>query len=146
MVRGEDREILLDTATHSVTGTYDRAAQSITMFGILGISGGRERVVWLAAKVENHASSMWPPRSPAVASHASVATLTTLCFLFPRHTGKVGELLKRTVRRDNGEHLRPDTSALTPGPSATGPDNPDGPVPRQPVEGTPQRREKSDET
>ena len=71
--------------------------------------------MWLAAKVENHASSIWPPRSPAVASHASITNLKTLCFLFPRRTGKVGELLKRTVRRDSGENLRPDTSALDDG-------------------------------
>ena len=40
-VRGEDREILLDAATHGVTGTYDRAAQSTTEYGTLGVSGGR---------------------------------------------------------------------------------------------------------
>ena len=40
------------------------------------MAGGEVRVL---------ASSICPPRSPAVASHASVTTLTTLCFLIPRH-------------------------------------------------------------
>ena len=44
-------------------------------------------------------------------------------------------------RKESGEPLGPDTSALTPGPSATGPDNTDGPVPQQPVEVAPRRKE-----
>ena len=55
--------------------------------------------MWLEAKVDNLASSIWPPQSPAVASHVSVTTFTTLCFLILRHSGKVGELLKRTVQK-----------------------------------------------
>ena len=39
--------------------------------------------MWLAAKVENLASSIWPPRSPAVATHVSVTMFTTLCFINP---------------------------------------------------------------
>ena len=39
------------------------------------MAGGEVRVL---------ASSICPPRSPAVASHASITTLTTLCFLLPR--------------------------------------------------------------
>ena len=49
-------------AGHGVTGTYDRAAQSIKTFGTLGISGGR-------------------------GEESVIATLTTLCFLIPRHGG-----------------------------------------------------------
>ena len=40
--------------------------------------------MWLAEQVELLASSVYPPRSPAVASHAIVTMLTTLCFLLPR--------------------------------------------------------------
>ena len=37
--------------------------------------------MWLAADVENLASSICPPRSPAGASHGSNTTQTTLCFM-----------------------------------------------------------------
>ena len=40
--------------------------------------------MWLAEQVELLASSIYPPRSPAVASQATVTMLTTLCFLLPR--------------------------------------------------------------
>ena len=45
------------------------------------------RRVWLAEQVELLASGVYPPRSPAVASHAPVTMLTTLCSLLPRSIG-----------------------------------------------------------
>ena len=75
-------------ASHGVTGTYDRAAQSITTFGTLEASGGRGEESVAGGEVRVLASSICPPRSPAVASHASITTLTTLCFLIPRMVGR----------------------------------------------------------
>ena len=49
--------------------------------------------VWLAEQVELLASSIYPPRSPAVASHAPVTMLTTLCFLLPRNSGPATRVL-----------------------------------------------------
>ena len=72
---------------HSRRNRDLRAAQSITMFGILGNSGGRGEESVAGGEVHVLASSTCPPRSPAVASHASITTLTTLCFLIPRHGG-----------------------------------------------------------
>ena len=43
--------------------------------------------MWLVEQVELLASSICPPRSPAVASHATVTMLTTLCFLLSRKSG-----------------------------------------------------------
>ena len=64
----------------------------------MGISGGRGDESVAGGEVRVLASSICPPRSPAVASHASITNFTTPCFLIPRHERIVGELLKHTVR------------------------------------------------
>ena len=85
--RGREIRYFQWAATHGVTGTYDRAAQSITTHGTLRISGGRGEESVAGGEVRVLASSICRPRSLAVASHASITTLTTLCFLIPRHGG-----------------------------------------------------------
>ena len=82
------RRYFHDAATHGVTGTYDLQLPSPSRCSEpWGSAEAEGRGMWLAAKVENLASSTCPPRSPAVVSHASITTLTTLCFLTPRHGG-----------------------------------------------------------
>ena len=96
-----------NAATHGVTGTYDSAAQSIAMFGTLGSSGGRgdERVA--GDDVRKAASSTCPPRSPAVVSHASITTSTTLCFLAPSTEARFSGRRPQGLRRDSRHTVTP---------------------------------------
>ena len=64
-----------------------RDANPFTLPWALGAAEAEGRRVWLAEQVELPASSICPPRSPAVARHATVTMLTTLCFLRPRKSG-----------------------------------------------------------
>ena len=66
--RREDRRILLNAATHGITGTYDKAAQSIRKYRTLGSSGGRGEERVAGDEVRELASSMDRPgvrRAPA---------------------------------------------------------------------------------
>ena len=62
-------------------------------------------------EVRELASSIWPPRSPAVASHASVTKCATPCFLKPRHHEPYESCSNTPFHWKGGERLRPDTGA-----------------------------------
>ena len=56
--------------------------------------------MWLTKKVRELASNTCPPRSPAVVSHASITTSTTLCFLAPRHGGSSASCSSTLSRKE----------------------------------------------
>ena len=68
----------------------------------MGISGGRGDESVAGGEVRVLASSICPPQSPAVTSHASVANLTTLCFLLPRYGGLPASCSSTLSRKEQG--------------------------------------------
>ena len=98
MERCEDRKILRNCATHGVTGTYDRAAQSITEYGTLGVSGGRgeKRVAdeeSTRARLQYLSAPESGGRQPRIHHDVNDPLL-----LGPQPWRNVGEQLKRTVQ------------------------------------------------
>ena len=118
-------------ATRGITGTYDLQLPSPSETSEpRGPAEAEGKRVWLAEQVELRTSSMTAPESGGRQPRIR-RDLNDPLHLDPQTRWVTGELLKHTVRE----------GTAAPGPSATGPDNLDGPVPQQPVAGTPQRLE-----